>query len=95
MFELLSGFVTVVAAVGVAGVGYFQTKNFVGKKLRFVDQAQNPVVPIAAGVIAALVATPVAIILPFVGVGTAMIFGVAVAAGTRAGVRSFGRALYP
>lgn len=95
-FPIISGFITTVASVAVAGVGYTQSRSFVSKKLRYVDQAQNPIVPVGAGIAAAVVATPIVGILPFVGIGTAMIFGIAVAIGTRAGVKSFGTSsLYP
>jgi hypothetical protein len=91
----MSGFITTVASVAVASVGYMQSRSFVSKKLRFVDQAKNPIVPVGVGVAAAVVATPIFVILPFVGLGTALIFGIAVAFGTRAGVKSFGHSLYP
>ncbi len=95
MIELLSGFVTTVAAVAVAGVGYMQSRGFVSKRLRYVEQAQNPVAPVVAGVAATAVAVPVVAVLPFIGLGTAIVFGLAVAFGTRSGVKSFDRALMP
>jgi hypothetical protein len=95
MFAVISGFIATVAAVAVAGFGYVQTKRFVSKKLRFVDQAQNPFVPLLVGFAAFAIAVPVVAFVPFVGAGTAIVFGIAVGAGTRAGVKSFGRALYP
>jgi hypothetical protein len=95
MLEFLAGFVTTIVAVGVAGVGYVQSRRFVSKRLRFVDKAQNPVLPVVAGVGAVVLATPVVILLPFVVPFTAVLFGLAVGFGTRAGVRSFDRALMP
>jgi hypothetical protein len=95
IIEVLSGFIGTIAAVGAAGVGYVQSRSFVAKKLRFVDSASNPVVPVAAGVGAAVVAAPVVFFLPFIGAGTAVVFGIAVALGTRAGVKTFSRSLYP
>lgn len=93
--EVVSGFVGAVAAVAAAGVGYVQSRGFVGKRLRFVDQAQNPLVPVVAGVGAAFLAAPVVALLPWVGAGTAIAFGISVAFGTRAGVKTFNRSLYP
>ena len=94
MFEILAGFIATVATVGVGTLGYLQARRFVAKRLRYVDQAQNPGVPLVAGAVAFAVALPFAV-LPFIGFGTALVFGIAVAAGTRSGVKSFGRALYP
>jgi hypothetical protein len=95
MLELIAGFVTTVVTVGVAAVGYVQARRFVSKRLRYVDKAQNPIVPVVAGLGAFAVMTPVAILLPFVVPMTAIAFGLAVGFGTRSGVKSFSRALMP
>jgi hypothetical protein len=95
MLELLAGFVTMGATIAVGSVGYLQSRRFVAKKLRFVDQAQNPAMPVVAGVAAVAIATPVAAVLPFITAFTAIVFGLSVAFGARAGVKSFGRALMP
>ncbi len=95
MFEFFAGFVTMAATIAVGGVGYIQSKRFVAKRLRFVDQAQNPAMPVVAGVAAVAVAAPVAFVLPFITGLTAIVFGIAVALGSRSGVKSFGRALMP
>jgi hypothetical protein len=95
MLEVIGGFIGTVAAIGAGGVGYLQSRRFVSKRLRYVDQAQSPVVPVVAGVGAAVVGAPVALVLPFIGAGTVLVFALAVAFGTRAGVKSFGRAMLP
>ena len=95
MFEVLAGFITTVAAAGAAGFGYLQSRGFVARRLRYVDQAQSPAAPVIAGVGATALAAPVVLLLPFVGAGTAIVFGIAVALGTRAGVKQIRRALYP
>jgi hypothetical protein len=72
--------------IGVAalGFGFVGARRFVRRKLRYVDAVQNPIAPIAAGVIAAVVALPVAI-LPVVTVVTAVAFGVGVGTGVASG----------
>ena len=89
MLELI----TIAAAGAASAAGYFQSKRFVRDRLRFVDAVQGPMVPIAAGVAAAAVAAPVVALLPLVGAGTALLFGVGVGAGVRSGVRAIRRAL--
>jgi len=91
MFETLGGIITVTLASGAAGAGYVGSKRFVKEKLRFVDQVQKPSAPVIAGTVAGLAAIPVVALLPFVGAGTALVFGIAVGAGTRAGVRQIRR----
>lgn len=83
MFELL----TLIATFGAAGLGYVQTRAFVRKRLAYVDAVQRPATPWIAAGLAALVAAPVAWILPLVGTGTAITFGAAVGLGTAAGAR--------
>jgi len=78
--------VTIAAAVG----GYIIARNFVRRRLRFVDGIYNPVFPIAAGVIAAIVALPVAL-LPIISMGTAAIFGIGAGVGTASGVKALRR----
>lgn len=75
--------------LGITGaaslVGYVQSRRFVRQRLRFVDGVQKPVAPVVAGAVAAVVAAPVAWILPFVGTGAAVLFGLGVGIGTRQG----------
>ncbi|HXT14000.1 MAG TPA: hypothetical protein VN706_00120 [Gemmatimonadaceae bacterium] len=68
-------------------VGYWQARQFVQKRLRYVDAVHRAGVPILAGLGAALIATPVAALLPLVTVTTAILFGAGVAVGVNAGAR--------
>jgi hypothetical protein len=88
MFETLAALATVTMASGAAGAGYVGTRRFVKRRLRFVDEVQKPTAAVVAGTVAVLVAAPVVALLPFVGAGTALLFGAAVGAGTRAGARA-------
>jgi len=76
------------ALAGVVSIlGHVQSRRYVRNRLRFVDGIHNPAVPIVAGVAATLVATPVVWLLPIVGAGTALLFGLGVGTGVAAGVR--------
>ncbi|HKO19936.1 MAG TPA: hypothetical protein VJU82_13715 [Acidobacteriaceae bacterium] len=79
--------ITLAATAASAILGYTQSRLFVRRKLRFVDAVQNGGVPVLAGLGAALVAAPVVALLPLVGAGTAIIFGVSVGTGVASGVR--------
>ena len=81
MFELI-----IAAVAGVLAFGY--ARGFVRRRLRFVDAVRSPVVPILAGAGAALVAWPVAGLLPFIGGFTAALFGVGAGLGTASGVKA-------
>jgi hypothetical protein len=76
------------AIAGTSTVGgYWQARRYTLNKLRYVDAVHKAVVPVVAGVGAALVATPVVWLLPLVGTGTALLFGGGVAMGVAAGAR--------
>jgi len=80
-------FISMALALVVAALGYFQAKSFVQSKLRFVDAVHHFAAPILAGVAALLIATPVVWLLPLVGKGTAILFGLGVGAGVSSGAR--------
>lgn len=70
------------------------TREFVARRLRFVDAVQKPSAPILAGVAAALLAAPVVALLPWVGAGTAVGVGLSVGLGVLSGNRN-NKALRP
>jgi len=72
--------ITAAALVG----GFMLSRNFVRRRLRYVDAIQKPSAPLIAGVVAAAVVAPVAA-LPLITVGTAVAFGVGVASGVASG----------
>jgi hypothetical protein len=82
MFELIG----LVAAGAVSAGGYIKTRDFVHHRLRYVDSVQGRRMPLIAGTVAALAVAPVAWALPFIGTGAAVLFGIGIGAGTRAGV---------
>lgn len=73
----------VLAGTALVG-GYVVTKNFVRRRLRFVEAVQRPSAPVIAGAIAAAALIPVTL-LPAVGVGTMIALGVGVAGGVASG----------
>ncbi|PYO27459.1 MAG: hypothetical protein DMD73_09225 [Gemmatimonadetes bacterium] len=77
--------------IGVAalGGGFVGARNFVRRRLRFVDAVQRPAAPLLAGLAATAVALPVAA-LPLVTIGAAVAFGVGVASGVVSGRRQPG-----
>jgi len=77
---LLGLAVTAAALVG----GFVISRDFVRRRLRFVDAIQKPAAPLIAGAAAAVVALPIAM-LPSVTIGTAVAFGIGVAGGVASG----------
>ncbi len=81
--------------LGVTGAasifGYVKSRQFVRRKLRFVDAVQNPVAPLLAGGVAWLVALPVASLLPVLTAISAVVFGLGVGAGVLHGARDVKR----
>jgi hypothetical protein len=77
---MLGLIVTGAALVG----GFVIARDFVRRKLRFVDAVQRPSAPLIAGVAVAAVALPIAL-LPVVTIGTAVALGVGVAGGVASG----------
>jgi hypothetical protein len=75
----------ITAAVGA--IGFILARNFVRRRLRFVDAVHSPVAPLVAGLVAALVASP-ATLLPFITITTAIVFGIGTAIGTASGARA-------
>ena len=77
---------------GAAGIaGYIKTRQFVRKRLRFVDAASKPSTSLIAGTAAALVAWPVMAFLPFVGPVSGILFGLGVGAGVLHGSKDHKR----
>lgn len=90
MFELIA----LVASALVAPIGFVKARNYVRGRLRYVDTVQKPATPFVAGLVACLVAAPIVWILPIVGGGTAILFGLGVGAGVMKGAQDIRRAAY-
>ncbi len=78
---------------GAAGIfGHTTARSFVGRRLRFTSLVEKPYLGVMAGVTAAVVTAPVAI-LPLVTVTTALAFGAGVGTGTALGAKDAKRPL--
>lgn len=75
------------ATLAAAAFGFITARRFVRERLKFVDTAQTWRAPLVAGLVAWAIAMPVVWLLPLVGKATALLFGISVALGTRAGAR--------
>jgi uncharacterized membrane-anchored protein len=89
------GLISLLLAGTAAVLGFSFSRNFVRRRLAYVDAAQSGSAPIVAGVAAAVAAMPVAWILPLIGSGTALVFGASVAMGVASGAKDIRRRLHP
>ena len=87
------GLISFVIAWGAAFFGYTRARSFVRTKLRYVEAVQRTSAPWKAGLIAALVAAPIAWAVPLVTMPAALLFGTAVGLGVAAGRRDLRRGL--
>ena len=79
------GLIGLAVAFGASWFGYSTARRFVRERLRYVEAALSPGAAIMAGLLAAIIAYPVAWILPLIGPGTALVFGLGTGSGARAG----------
>jgi hypothetical protein len=84
------GFLYLALSVAAAIGGFVLARRFVQQRLRFVDGIRSPVAPFVAGLVAALIAWPAAL-LPIVTTGTAAIFGIGAGLGTASGIKALKR----
>ncbi|MDX1645926.1 MAG: hypothetical protein R3304_02185 [Longimicrobiales bacterium] len=80
MFELI-----IAGAVGV--YGHIKSRDFVGRKLRYTDLVDKPLLGVWAGVGTTVALAPVVAVLPVVGAGAAIAVGAGVGTGVALGVR--------
>ena len=83
MLDLLALAATIVAAA----FGFIASRKYVRDRLKFVDAVHTLKAPLIAGLVAWAIAMPLTWIIPLVGTGTAVLFGLSVAFGVRAGAR--------
>jgi len=86
------GLLGLAATVAAIILGYANARRFVRTRLRYVDAIQRKLAPWAAGAAAAVVVTPLAWLLPAVGIGSVVLFGVAIGTGVAHGARDVRRA---
>lgn len=79
--------VSLAVALVVTTLGHRYAREMVSRKLRYVPAAQSTAAPFIAGVGATILALPVVALVPIIGVGTALVFGLSVGLGAAAGAR--------
>ena len=77
----------IIITLAAGALGFIMARNFVCRRLRFVDAVHSPMAPIVAGSVAAVVAWP-AVLLPLVTLPTALVFGIGAGLGTASGSRA-------
>ena len=82
----------------ISWISYGTARRFVRERLRYVEAALTPAAAIIAGIVAMVVASPIIALLgiipilgSLVGGGTALVFGLSVGLGTRAGAQDVKR----
>lgn len=73
-------------SLAVTSFGFAVARRYVRDRLKFVDAIHTMKAPILAGLVGWAVFMPLTM-LPLIGVGTAIIFGLSVALGVRAGAK--------
>ena len=80
-------FIAFAATLAATAFAFVMARRFVRDRLRYVDGAQSMRGALIAGLVAWGVAMPITWMLPLVGWGTALLFGLGVGFGVRAGAR--------
>jgi len=76
----------IVAAAAAVG-GFVKMRDFVKRRLRYVEAVQKPTTPVLTGAAAAVIAAPVVALVPLIGPPVALALGLGVGAGTHMGAR--------
>jgi hypothetical protein len=84
VFDLMFMLVSIGVSLAVTTFGYMAARKWVRDRLKYVDAVHTMRAPIIAGIIGWAILMPFTL-LPFIGVGTAIVFGLSVGLGVRAG----------
>jgi len=82
LFQLLA----IAISLGLSTFGYLTARRYVRDRLKFVDAVQTMKAPVIAGLIGWAIMMPFTM-LPLVSAGTAIVFGLSVGLGVRAGAK--------
>jgi len=80
----------IIITLAAGALGFVIARTFVLRRLRFVDSVHSPMAPVVAGLVAAVVAWPAAL-LPLITLTTALVFGIGTGLGTASGARALQR----
>ena len=86
IFALITVSITAIAGI----LGFFWTRRFVARRLRFVDAVYNPAAPFFIAALAMLISWPISI-LPLVSATASAFFGIGAGLGTASGVKALRR----
>ena len=86
MGELLFTLISIGISLGLTAFGYAVARRYVRDRLKYVDAVHTMKAPIIAGLVAWAIMMPLTIV-PFIGLGTAIVFGLSVGLGVRAGAQ--------
>jgi hypothetical protein len=84
--ELIFTLLSIGISLAVSSLGFAMARKYVRDRLKFVDAVHTMKAPIIAGLIAWAVFMPLTM-FPLLGLGTAIVFGLSVGLGVRAGAR--------
>ena len=87
---MIGTIILIATGVGIL-FSHWKMRQYTRSRLRYVDVAHNPLAPLVAGVGATLIALPVVALLPFVGAGSAVLFGVGIGTGVLFGSKDVKR----
>ncbi len=87
---MIGTIVLIATAIGI-GWSHWKARQYTRARLRYVEAVHNPIAPIIAGVGAAIIAAPVAWLLPLVPTAAALFFGVGVGTGVLFGSKDVKR----
>ena len=90
MIGTIIGLITLLGTIVLGVGGYVLAKDFVRKKLRFVDAVRSPLAPILVGIGAFLLLWPLSW-LPIISATPAVVFAFGCAFGTASGVKALRR----
>lgn len=81
---LIATLISIGISLAVTAFGYAVARRYTRDRLKFVDAVQTMKAPVIAGLVGWALLMPFTL-LPFVGLGTAIVFGLSVGLGVRAG----------
>jgi hypothetical protein len=86
VFELMFTLISIGISLAVTTFGFMVARKYVRERLKYVDAVQTMKAPIIAGLLGWALFMPLTFI-PFIGLGTAIVFGLSVGLGVRAGAK--------
>jgi hypothetical protein len=78
--------ISIAISLALTTAGFAVARRYVRDRLKFVDAVHTMKAPIIAGLVSWAVMMPLTV-FPLIGVGTAIVFGLSVALGVRAGAK--------